>query len=130
MLSLVLQSLSTFAPICNPTACPWGEKAFKGYLGVEKAALEKYDATSLVKKYHGTKTTILVDQLIVFRVTRTSSTKRSSLCRKILKRRARVQRCLWRFAFCPAMTTRTSSLPLLLKSIFNITSKYLDHVEL
>ncbi|XP_073389014.1 uncharacterized protein [Physcomitrium patens] len=62
MLSLVLQSLSTFAPICNPTACPWGEKAFKGYLGVEKAALEKYDATSLVKKYHGTKTTILVDQ--------------------------------------------------------------------
>jgi len=26
-------SASAFAPICHPTACPWGEKAFGGYLG-------------------------------------------------------------------------------------------------
>jgi pimeloyl-ACP methyl ester carboxylesterase len=27
-------SVSAFAPICNPTKCPWGQKAFSGYLGV------------------------------------------------------------------------------------------------
>ena len=26
-------SVSAFSPICNPTQCPWGQKAFKGYLG-------------------------------------------------------------------------------------------------
>lgn len=29
----VYQSVSAFSPICNPTACPWGVKAFEGYLG-------------------------------------------------------------------------------------------------
>ena len=29
------RSVSAFAPICNPTACPWGVKAFTGYLGDE-----------------------------------------------------------------------------------------------
>ncbi len=27
-------SVSAFAPICNPIKCPWGQKAFNGYLGV------------------------------------------------------------------------------------------------
>merc|ERR550534_3069499 len=27
------QSVSSFAPICNPINCPWGLKAFSGYLG-------------------------------------------------------------------------------------------------
>ena len=27
------RSVSAFAPICAPTQCPWGEKAFTGYLG-------------------------------------------------------------------------------------------------
>lgn len=27
------KSVSAFAPICNPTQCPWGQKAFGGYLG-------------------------------------------------------------------------------------------------
>ena len=27
------KSVSAFAPICNPTECPWGTKAFTGYLG-------------------------------------------------------------------------------------------------
>ncbi len=26
------RSVSAFAPICNPSACPWGHKAFTGYL--------------------------------------------------------------------------------------------------
>lgn len=29
------QSVSAFAPICNPIACPWGQKAFTGYLGAD-----------------------------------------------------------------------------------------------
>ena len=29
----MFQSVSAFSPICNPTACEWGKKAFKGYLG-------------------------------------------------------------------------------------------------
>ncbi|KDQ63369.1 carbohydrate esterase family 1 protein [Jaapia argillacea MUCL 33604] len=45
------RSASAFAPISNPTKCPWGEKAFKGYLqgGLEEAA-PKYDATELIAK--------------------------------------------------------------------------------
>ena len=32
------RSVSAFAPICAPTQCPWGEKAFTGYLGPDRAA--------------------------------------------------------------------------------------------
>ncbi|KAI0874327.1 carbohydrate esterase family 1 protein [Hypoxylon argillaceum] len=42
------RSVSAFAPICNPSRCPWGEKAFAGYLGGDKAEWEKHDATALV----------------------------------------------------------------------------------
>jgi len=54
-------SVSAFAPICNPTAVPWGEKAFTGYLGSVEAGKE-YDATELVKKYKGPTPPILIDQ--------------------------------------------------------------------
>mmetsp|Transcript_43777 Transcript_43777/g.137460 ORF Transcript_43777/g.137460 Transcript_43777/m.137460 type:complete len:202 (-) Transcript_43777:512-1117(-) len=30
------QSISAFSPICNPMECPWGVKAFTGYLGEER----------------------------------------------------------------------------------------------
>ena len=45
------KSASAFAPITNPTKCPWGQKAFKGYLqgGVQEAS-NKYDATDLIAK--------------------------------------------------------------------------------
>ncbi len=45
------RSASAFSPICNPTKCPWGEKAFKGYLqsGIEEAKTQ-YDATELIAK--------------------------------------------------------------------------------
>ncbi|CAI5529396.1 unnamed protein product [Closterium sp. Naga37s-1] len=46
-------SVSAFAPICNPTECPWGQKAFTGYLGDDKAAWEEYDATALGKQFPG-----------------------------------------------------------------------------
>ena len=44
------RSVSAFAPIANPTACPWGQKAFGGYLqsGVEEAKT-RYDATELIR---------------------------------------------------------------------------------
>jgi len=54
-------SVSAFAPICNPTVVPWGEKAFTGYLGSVDAGKE-YDATELVKNYQGPQVPILIDQ--------------------------------------------------------------------
>ncbi|TFK30818.1 esterase D [Coprinopsis marcescibilis] len=45
------RSASAFAPITNPSKCPWGEKAFKGYLagGLQEGA-DRYDATELIAK--------------------------------------------------------------------------------
>mmetsp|Transcript_16875 Transcript_16875/g.28658 ORF Transcript_16875/g.28658 Transcript_16875/m.28658 type:complete len:555 (-) Transcript_16875:21-1685(-) len=40
-------SVSAFAPIFNPTNCPWGEKAFKAYLGSVEAG-KAHDATCLL----------------------------------------------------------------------------------
>jgi len=54
------QSVSAFAPACNPTAVPWGEKFFPGYLGSLDAGKD-YDATELVKNYSGPKPAILID---------------------------------------------------------------------
>jgi S-formylglutathione hydrolase len=42
------RSVSAFAPIANPTACPWGQKAFKGYLGDDERGWEDWDATCLI----------------------------------------------------------------------------------
>jgi S-formylglutathione hydrolase len=58
------QSLSAFAPICAPTQCLWGHKAFTGYLGEDRAAWAAHDASALMAQRstpllaHG----ILVDQ--------------------------------------------------------------------
>ena len=35
-LQSMYKSVSAFAPICSPTQCPWGQKAFSGYLGDNK----------------------------------------------------------------------------------------------
>lgn len=42
-------SVSALAPICAPTQCPWGVKAFGGYLGEDRARWAAHDATELVK---------------------------------------------------------------------------------
>lgn len=34
------KSVSAFAPICHPVDCPWGNKAFLGYLGSDRASWE------------------------------------------------------------------------------------------
>ncbi len=43
------QSVSAFAPIAAPSLCPWGVKAFTGYLGADRSRWSGYDATALVK---------------------------------------------------------------------------------
>ncbi len=45
----VFKSLSALAPICAPTQCPWGQKAFSGYLGLEMNMWRRHDATELMK---------------------------------------------------------------------------------
>ena len=44
----VFQSLSAFAPICAPTKCPWGHKAFTGYLGQDESTWAAHDASLLM----------------------------------------------------------------------------------
>lgn len=57
----LFRSVSAFAPICNPCAVPWGEKAFGAYLGADQSAWAEYDATRLLAQ-HTHPQTILVDQ--------------------------------------------------------------------
>ncbi|KYK60178.1 hypothetical protein DCS_01313 [Drechmeria coniospora] len=47
------KSVSAWAPITNPSRCPWGEKAFRGYLGDDEDEWKKHDATELVKAWKG-----------------------------------------------------------------------------
>lgn len=42
------RSVSAFAPIAAPSRCPWGEKAFAGYLGPDRSAWAHYDASALM----------------------------------------------------------------------------------
>jgi len=46
----VFKSLSAFAPISNPTNCPWGTKAFNGYFGEDKDQWQKHDASWLMSQ--------------------------------------------------------------------------------
>lgn len=54
-------SVSAFSPIANPTAVPWGRKAFSNYLGEDESLWAEWDASCLLAKkaYPGE---ILVDQ--------------------------------------------------------------------
>ena len=55
------KSVSAFAPIANPSKCPWGEKAFGGYFGEDqKNNWAEHDATELLSKFSGD-TDILID---------------------------------------------------------------------
>jgi len=41
-------SVSAFAPICAPARCPWGRKAFTGYLGPDESGWAMHDASLLM----------------------------------------------------------------------------------
>ncbi len=55
------RSLSAFAPIVAPTHCPWGEKAFAGYLGKDRESWKRWDACELAASTSW-RSEILVDQ--------------------------------------------------------------------
>ncbi len=54
-------SISAFSPICHPMDCPWGEKALGNYLGPDKSAWKKHDASELLRTAE-TQLPLLVDQ--------------------------------------------------------------------
>ncbi|SAL05673.1 carboxylesterase [Caballeronia calidae] len=58
------RSVSAFAPIAAPSQCPWGVKAFSGYLGDDREAWKQYDASELIKGDAGSRFEggILIDQ--------------------------------------------------------------------
>lgn len=55
------QSVSAFAPITNPLNCPWGEKAFSGYLGENRNSWREWDACALLAEAQE-RLPILIDQ--------------------------------------------------------------------
>ena len=44
----VFKSCSAFAPISNPSNCPWGIKAFRGYLGDDQESWKNSNASVLI----------------------------------------------------------------------------------
>lgn len=42
------RSVSAFAPIAAPSQCPWGVKAFTGYLGEDRSRWAQHDASALM----------------------------------------------------------------------------------
>lgn len=44
------RSVSAFAPICAPSRCPWGEKAFSAYLGDDREAWLVHDSCELIRR--------------------------------------------------------------------------------
>lgn len=54
-------SVSAFSPICHPSECPWGIKAFSHYLGDDRNLWSEWDATQLLGKATKQKP-ILIDQ--------------------------------------------------------------------
>ncbi len=55
------QSVSALAPISNPSAVPWGHKAFSHYLGTDESAWAEWDASALMARA-AHPAPILVDQ--------------------------------------------------------------------
>ena len=56
------KSVSAFAPICAPSQCPWGEKAFSNYLGDDRGVWKQHDATALIEQKGALFAEILIDQ--------------------------------------------------------------------
>ncbi len=59
----LFRSVSAFAPICAPSRCPWGRKAFSRYLGSDEAQWQQYDASALMaSRQNPFPAGILIDQ--------------------------------------------------------------------
>lgn len=55
------RSVSAFAPVCAPSRCPWGVKAFSTYLGGDRESWSEWDACALLEQAR-TEQPLLVDQ--------------------------------------------------------------------
>jgi len=44
----LFRTVSAFAPIAAPMRCPWGKKAFTGYLGTDESTWAQHDASALM----------------------------------------------------------------------------------
>lgn len=55
-------SISAFSPIVHPIQCPWGIKAFQGYLGSDQTVWAQHDATELIKNGSRHSHGVLIDQ--------------------------------------------------------------------
>ena len=49
----LFKSVSALAPICAPSQCPWGRKAFTGYLGADESGWPAHDASALMGQRPG-----------------------------------------------------------------------------
>lgn len=60
----IYRSISAFAPIAAPRQCPWGQKAFSGYLGEDRGQWAQYDASEIAAnlKDAARRSPLLVDQ--------------------------------------------------------------------
>ncbi len=57
------RSVSAFSPICHPSECPWGIKAFTHYLGEDRNDWAHWDATQLIAHVdRNQQLPILIDQ--------------------------------------------------------------------
>ncbi len=57
----VYRSVSAFSPICQPSECDWGKKAFTAYLGSDQSQWLQYDASFLLAQ-HQSSLPMLIDQ--------------------------------------------------------------------
>lgn len=59
----IYKSVSVFAPVSAPCKSPWGQKAFEKYLGSNREAWKRYDASELMRGLHSPYPQgILIDQ--------------------------------------------------------------------
>lgn len=55
-------SITAFAPILTPSAVPWGQKAFREYLGPDETTWQAWDATALLRESTQALPPILITQ--------------------------------------------------------------------
>jgi len=58
----LFSSVSAFSPIVNPSQCPWGQKAFTGYLGDDIEDWKLWDTCELLKAGNRHPNQILISQ--------------------------------------------------------------------
>ena len=56
------RSVSAFAPICRPSACPWGQGCLSTYLGDDRVSWGAYDAWELLNAGKRPPSKLLIDQ--------------------------------------------------------------------